>query len=79
VKLDVTEKSRRRLEAKMNGGGTPIELHTTNGGIRIRNRSDAPSNTDSADTDKEDSSGDLTVMKPPKPPKPPQPPSGERR
>ena len=25
----------------MNGGGAPVELHTTNGGIRIRSRSDA--------------------------------------
>jgi len=75
VKLDVTEKSRRRLEARMNGGGTPIELHTTNGGIRIRNRSDAPSNTDT-DDDKNDHDGDV---KAPKPPKPPAPPSGERR
>ncbi len=75
VKLDVTEKSRRRLEARMNGGGTPIELHTTNGGIRIRNRSDAPSNTDT-DNDKDDHDGELKVLKPPKPPAPP---SGERR
>ncbi len=36
VTLEVSEQSRRRLEGKMNGGGTPIELHTTNGGIRIR-------------------------------------------
>jgi hypothetical protein len=76
VKLDVTEKSRRRLEARMNGGGTPIELHTTNGGIRIRNRSDAPSNTDS--DDKEDHGGDAPGAKSPKL-KPPAPPSGERR
>jgi hypothetical protein len=38
VKLEVTERSRRRLEGKMNGGGTSIELHTTNGGIRLRYR-----------------------------------------
>jgi DUF4097 and DUF4098 domain-containing protein YvlB len=36
--LDVSERSRRRLEAKLNGGGTPIELHTTNGGVRVRPR-----------------------------------------
>jgi hypothetical protein len=36
--LDVSEKSRRRFEGKLNGGGTPIELHTTNGGIRLRAR-----------------------------------------
>jgi hypothetical protein len=34
--LDVSEHSRRLLEGRMNGGGTPIELRTTNGGIRIR-------------------------------------------
>ena len=62
-------------QARMNGGGTPIELHTTNGGIRIRSRSDAPSNTDD-DKDKEDHDGDV---KAPKAPKPPSPPSGERR
>jgi hypothetical protein len=39
VKMDVTDRSRRSLEGRMNGGGTPIELHTTNGGIRIRSRS----------------------------------------
>jgi hypothetical protein len=38
VKMEVTEQSRRRVEGKMNGGGTPIELRTTNGGIRIRAR-----------------------------------------
>jgi hypothetical protein len=41
LKIDVSERSRRRFEGRMNGGGAPIELHTTNGGIRIRNRSDA--------------------------------------
>jgi DUF4097 and DUF4098 domain-containing protein YvlB len=84
LNLDVTEKSRRRLEARMNGGGAPIELHTTNGGIRIRSRSDAPSTkTDTGDTDrdreKDDSDSDVAPPKPPKPPKPPTPPSGERR
>lgn len=38
VKLEVTEQSRRRVEGKMNGGGTSIELRTTNGGVRIRGR-----------------------------------------
>ena len=38
LKVEVTEKSRRRFEGRMNGGGTPIELHTTNGGIRVRTR-----------------------------------------
>jgi hypothetical protein len=34
--LDVQEQSRRRLEGKLNGGGSRVELVTTNGGIRIR-------------------------------------------
>ena len=36
--FDVTEKSRRRLEGKLNGGGTEVELRTTNGGIRLRSQ-----------------------------------------
>lgn len=36
--FDVTEKSRRRLEGRLNGGGTPVALRTTNGGIRLRPR-----------------------------------------
>jgi DUF4097 and DUF4098 domain-containing protein YvlB len=40
--LEVTEKSRRRLEAKLNGGGAEIELQTTNGGVRIRPRNSVP-------------------------------------
>ena len=36
--FDVSEKSRRHLEGKLNGGGTSIELSTTNGGIRLRSR-----------------------------------------
>jgi hypothetical protein len=38
LNVDVSERSRRRFEGKLNGGGTPIELHTTNGGIRLRAR-----------------------------------------
>jgi hypothetical protein len=38
LNLDVSERSRWRFEGKLNGGGTPIELHTTNGGIRLRAR-----------------------------------------
>lgn len=34
----VGESSRRRLEARLNGGGPPIELSGTNGGIRIAPR-----------------------------------------
>jgi Putative adhesin len=40
VKMEMTEQSRRRLEGKLNGGGAAIELKTTNGGIRIRGRSE---------------------------------------
>jgi len=40
VRLETTgEVSRRHLEGRINGGGTPIELRTTNGGIRVRGRS----------------------------------------
>lgn len=46
--LDVSEKSRRHFEARLNGGGPVIELTTTNGGVRIRPRNSV------ADTDKED-------------------------
>jgi hypothetical protein len=38
VKMEISEQSRRRVEGKMNGGGTHVELKTTNGGIRIRAR-----------------------------------------
>jgi DUF4097 and DUF4098 domain-containing protein YvlB len=41
VKMEVSEQSRRRLEGKMNGGGARVELHTTNGGVRIRARGEA--------------------------------------
>lgn len=40
VKIEVAERSRRRFEGRINGGGAPIELQTTNGGIRIRSRSE---------------------------------------
>jgi len=36
--FEVTEKSRRHLEGRLNGGGTAIDLQTTNGGIRVRPR-----------------------------------------
>jgi hypothetical protein len=36
--IDATESSRRRLEGKMNGGGAPIRVEGTNGGIRIAAR-----------------------------------------
>ena len=38
VKLDVSEENRRHIAGTINGGGTPIELRTTNGGIRVRSR-----------------------------------------
>lgn len=38
LKLETTESSRRRVEGKLNGGGIPIDLRTTNGGIRVRSR-----------------------------------------
>jgi DUF4097 and DUF4098 domain-containing protein YvlB len=41
VKIEVVEQSRRRIQGKMNGGGTPIELRTVNGGVRIRSRAAA--------------------------------------
>ena len=44
--FDVTEKSRRHLEGRLNGGGTPIELQTTNGGIRLRSRDTINTRTD---------------------------------
>jgi DUF4097 and DUF4098 domain-containing protein YvlB len=34
----IGEKSRRRREGRLNGGGSRIELSTTNGGIRIAGR-----------------------------------------
>jgi hypothetical protein len=49
VKMDVSERSRRRFEGKINGGGAPIELQTTNGGIRIRGRSDGPDKADTSE------------------------------
>lgn len=38
IKLDITDENRRHLEGKINGGGTSIELRSTNGGIRVRSR-----------------------------------------
>jgi DUF4097 and DUF4098 domain-containing protein YvlB len=47
--FEVSEKSRRRLEGRLNGGGTPIELETTNGGIRIRSRDTVNTRTDTSE------------------------------
>lgn len=38
LQLETTESTRRRLEARLNGGGPRIELEGTNGGIRIASR-----------------------------------------
>jgi hypothetical protein len=38
LSLETTESSRRRLEARLNGGGPPIRLEGTNGGIRLASR-----------------------------------------
>jgi hypothetical protein len=50
--FDVTEKSRRHLEGKMNGGGAAVELHTTNGSIRLRSRDTINTRTDTDTFDK---------------------------
>jgi hypothetical protein len=44
--LEMSEQSRRRVEGRLNGGGTPIELHTTNGGVRVSARGNASEGTD---------------------------------
>lgn len=51
--FEVTEKSRRRLEGRLNGGGTAIELQTTNGGIRLRARDSINTRTDTDTVDKD--------------------------
>lgn len=50
VKIDVSERSRRRFEGRVNGGGAPVELQTTNGGIRIRGRGDTAEKADATDS-----------------------------
>ena len=49
--FEVTEKSRRRLEGRLNGGGTLVELRTTNGGIRLRSSDTVNTRTDTQTTD----------------------------
>jgi len=51
VKIEVVEQSRRRLQGRMNGGGTAVALKTVNGGVRIRSRAMAE------ETGKSDGSG----------------------
>ncbi|HEY7290889.1 MAG TPA: DUF4097 family beta strand repeat-containing protein [Vicinamibacterales bacterium] len=41
MKMEVSERSRRRFEGRLNGGGTAIELQTTNGGIRLRHHGES--------------------------------------
>ena len=38
LQLDTSESSRRRLDGRLNGGGTRIDIEGTNGGIRISGR-----------------------------------------
>jgi len=45
-KLEVSDQSRRRVEGRLNGGGTSIELQTTNGGIRVRPRGSMATRTE---------------------------------
>ena len=44
--FEVSEQSRRRVEGRLNGGGTSIDLRTTNGGIRVRSRTAQPSDAE---------------------------------
>jgi hypothetical protein len=48
--LEVSEKSRRHLEGRLNGGGTPIQVETTNGGIRVRARDAASTRTETVES-----------------------------
>jgi hypothetical protein len=45
-KLEISDQSRRRVAGLLNGGGTPIELRTTNGGIRVRPRGSMDTRTE---------------------------------
>ena len=71
VRMEVSERSRRRFEGRLNGGGTPIELHTTNGGIHIGNHGDrTETDSDRDDDDEHVKPKELQKLRPP---------SGERR
>jgi DUF4097 and DUF4098 domain-containing protein YvlB len=50
--FEVSEKSRRHLEGRLNGGGTAIELQTTNGGIRIRSRDTVNTRTETPEKER---------------------------
>lgn len=43
LQFEVTDQSKRRFEGRLNGGGTPIELKTVNGGISLGTRLGASS------------------------------------
>ena len=49
--FEVSEKSRRRLEGKLNGGGANVELHTTNGGVACDRAKSINTRTDTDTTD----------------------------
>jgi hypothetical protein len=69
LKMEVFDQTRRRLEGRLNGGGTTIELHTTNGGVRVKPRGAMTAEaTDDSDSDVD------KAPKPPVAPKPPAPP-----
>jgi hypothetical protein len=51
LKVEVTERSRRRFEGRLNGGGTSIDLQTTNGGIRLRPHAAAEAEDSKAEKD----------------------------
>jgi hypothetical protein len=56
LKVEETERSRRRFEGRLNGGGTSIELQTTNGGIRLRPR-------EAGEAEAEDSKTEVKTLK----------------
>ncbi len=57
--FEVTEKSRRHLEGKLNGGGTEVELSTTNGGVRLRSHDAINTRTDTDARDDRDDAKEL--------------------
>jgi DUF4097 and DUF4098 domain-containing protein YvlB len=57
--FDVTDKSRRHLEGRLNGGGTAVDLHTVNGGVRLRSRDSINTRTDSDSRDDKDDAREL--------------------
>ena len=61
--FEVSEKSRRHLEGKLNGGGTMVELHTTNGGVRLRSRDSINTRTDTDSAEDSKNQKDLKDTK----------------